>query len=87
MPWLVAAHPVRYEPTEHASRLAQALVTQLSESPPGEVKKRSGTAVHGVQMPWLAAAHPVRYEPTSHAARSVQALVSQLSKSPPAEVK
>jgi hypothetical protein len=38
MPWLVASHPVRYEPTSQAARAAHALVAQLSEIPPAEVK-------------------------------------------------
>ena len=37
-PVLLASHPVRYEPMGQASRSAQALVPQLSESPPAEVK-------------------------------------------------
>ena len=38
MPVLVASQPVRYEPTGQAKRAAHALVLQLSESPPAEVK-------------------------------------------------
>ena len=70
-PLLLTPQPARYDPVAHGSSDAQLRVGQLSISPPGPVKKASGTGVHGTQLPADEAPQPCRYWPLAHGGRAL----------------